>query len=106
MYFCLYLCLGWESNSTSSVPVLDGLFRTLTIHLKTASTRATLFVNKKLHLQRRSFHFVQSVPREGVEPSCLAAYDFESYVYTNSTTEAAHIFLRVSECTRKATKIH
>ena len=30
-----------------------------------------------------------AVPREGVEPSCLAAYDFESYVYTNSTIEAS-----------------
>ena len=28
------------------------------------------------------------MPREGVEPSCREAYDFESYVYTNSTTEA------------------
>ena len=28
------------------------------------------------------------VPEEGLEPSSLAAYDFESYVYTNSTTPA------------------
>ena len=37
-----------------------------------------------------------SVPREGVEPSCREAYDFESYVYTNSTTEAS-----ADECSRK-----
>lgn len=28
------------------------------------------------------------VPEEGLEPSRLAAYDFESYVYTNFTTPA------------------
>ena len=40
---------------------------------------------------RHSFHYVQSVPREGVEPSCREACDFESHVYTNSTTEAGAV---------------
>ncbi len=31
------------------------------------------------------------VPEEGLEPSRIAAYDFESYVYTNFTTPAYFI---------------
>lgn len=31
------------------------------------------------------------VPREGIEPSLLAKYDFESYASTNSATEASTI---------------
>ena len=34
-----------------------------------------------------------SVPREGVEPSCLATHDFESCAYTNSATEAIFTFV-------------
>ena len=32
------------------------------------------------------------VPEEGLEPSRLAPHDFESCVYTNSTTPAMHIY--------------
>lgn len=31
------------------------------------------------------------VPEEGLEPSILAEYDFESHAYTNSATPASNI---------------
>ncbi len=44
------------------------------------------------------------VPREGVEPSCLATHDFESCAYTNSATEA-NAFIVFPEAVRKLTKL-
>ncbi len=38
--------------------------------------------------QKTCFQLLCFVPEEGLEPSSLAAHDFESCVYTNSTTPA------------------
>ena len=45
--------------------------------------------NVRRHISlRHIFSYLKIVPEEGLEPSRLAPHDFESCVYTNSTTPA------------------